>query len=956
MDPTWVTLRGLFRQYPNSDVATRMSIIKRAEELLEPHLDIFMEELRRRQNELSEAEVRERGGMGAESERDMQEGADIVDTADGDEGSARGGGIAATADAGAGTSSAAVHGASSAGGQETSSAAVHGPSDRDKLTADGTAGSSGAIRGLGVRITPVVNGVPVNMNQVTNPAPVGGSSVSRSSAPGPGGSKNGTASSPKDNGSKNGTSAGGSRNGTSSASSKNGTPPPKDSGSKNGASSPRDNGSKDPEQVNVQFVKGVGPKLATVLNKLNITTVSELLRHYPRRHLDFQNRLLIRDLEEGQEVSIFGMIRSVGAFQSRNRNVSVLTVVISDNTGIITITKFVGGKSNKYLLDRYKQQYPKGAQVLASGVVERDPYKGNLTLKNSEVEILGLVSDGEEDQQTNSLHAGRLVPVYALTEGLSLRYLRNVMNNALEAYAPHILDPLPKSLRDELGLLELTAALRGIHFPDTVELKDAARRRLVFDELFGIQLQLAHRRYQFDKENQNALALQVTEDGLVSQLIESLPFSLTGAQNRVFAEIARDLSSSKPMHRLVQGDVGSGKTVVALLACLIAIDNNFQAAMMAPTEILAEQHFRQFQRLLTPLGLRCALVLGKQGVKERRAIRQEILSGQVHIAVGTHALLEDDVEFKNLGLIVIDEQHRFGVKQRARLKAKSLNPELLTMTATPIPRTLAMTMHGDLDVSEIDELPPGRKPIKTRAFTPSQRDKVWEFIISEIKKGRQAYVVFPLIEESESLSAKAATKEFDELKKRYGEGTETGLRFGLMHGKLKSDQKDEEMDKFRKHEYDVLVSTTVIEVGVDVPNSSVMMIENADRFGLAQLHQLRGRVGRGAEQSYCFLISDMKSPTTRERLEIMTLTNDGFVVAEKDLELRGPGEFLGYRQSGLPDLILADLVKDASILEEARNTAIAIVRNDPELSKSPELRKLLERKATSHEAEIMRSG
>lgn len=967
MDPTWVTLRGLFRQYPNSDVATRMSIIKRAEELLEPHLDIFMEELRRRQNELSEAEVRERGGMGAESERDMQEGADIVDTADGDDDAARGGRSASADAAGTSravvqgtssavvqeTSSAVVQATSSAAVQETSSAAVHGPSGRDRLAADGTAGASGAIRGLGVRITPVVNGVPVNMTHVTNPAPVGGSPFSKSSAPGPGGAKNGRSSSAS---SKGGIPPTSSKNGTSPAGSKNGTLAPKDSGSKNGTSSPKDNGSKDPEEVNVQFVKGVGPKLATVLNKLNITTVAELLRHYPRRHLDFQNRLLIRDLEEGQEVSIFGMIRSVGAFQSRNRNVSVLTVVISDNTGIITITKFVGGKSNKYLLDRYKQQYPKGAQVLASGVVERDPYKGNLTLKNSEVEILGLVSDGEEDQQTNSLHAGRLVPVYALTEGLSLRYLRNVMNNALESYAPHIVDPLPKSLRDELGLLELTAALRGIHFPDTVELKDAARRRLVFDELFGIQLQLAHRRYQFDQENQNALALQVTEDGLVKQLIESLPFSLTGAQNRVFAEIARDLASLKPMHRLVQGDVGSGKTVVALLACLIAIDNNFQAAMMAPTEILAEQHFRQFQRLLTPLGLRCALVLGKQGVKERRAIRQEILSGQVHIAVGTHALLEDDVEFKNLGLIVIDEQHRFGVKQRARLKAKSLNPELLTMTATPIPRTLAMTMHGDLDVSEIDELPPGRKPIKTRAFTPSQRDKVWEFIISEIQKGRQAYVVFPLIEESESLSAKAATKEFEELKKRYGEGTETGLRFGLMHGKLKSDQKDEEMDKFRKHEYDVLVSTTVIEVGVDVPNSSVMMIENADRFGLAQLHQLRGRVGRGAEQSYCFLISDMKSPTTRERLEIMTLTNDGFVVAEKDLELRGPGEFLGYRQSGLPDLILADLVKDASILEEARNTAIAIVRNDPELTKSPELRKLLERKATSHEAEIMRSG
>jgi ATP-dependent DNA helicase RecG len=909
MDSTWVTLRGLFRQYPNTDVSTRISIVQRAEELLEPHLDIFMEELRRRKQELSEAEVTAQGGGG---ETDIEEGADIVDSADGDD-----------------YGSATCAEGSITGGAEYET-----------------------IKGLGVRITPVVDGKPMGMSgkaasdeRRSTGAPVSGGGAGSSAS---GSAVSGRSSSPGAVG--DGRKAGVSSSSRDQNSGKSGSSAAADSNAAKSASSREYNASKNPEDVHVQFVKGVGPKLAAVLNKLGINTVAQLLRHYPRRHLDFQNRLLIRDLEEGQEVSIFGMIRSVNAFQSRNRNMSIMTVVISDNTGIITIVKFVGGKSNKYLLDRYKAQYPKGAQVLASGIVERDQYKGNLTLKNSEVEILGLVSDGEEDQQA-SLHAGRLVPVYPLTDGLSLRYLRTVMHNALEAYSQHIVDPLPKALRSELNLLELTEALRGIHFPDTVEIKDAARRRLVFDELFGIQLQLAHRRYKFDQENQNALALTVAEDGLVTKLIESLPFKLTGAQERVFAEIARDLSSAKPMHRLVQGDVGSGKTVVALLACLIAIDNKFQAAMMAPTEILAEQHYRQFQRLLTPLGLRCALVLGKQGVKERRAVRQDIVSGQVHIAVGTHALLEDDVEFQNLGLIVIDEQHRFGVKQRARLKAKSLNPELLTMTATPIPRTLAMTMHGDLDVSEIDELPPGRKPIKTRACTPSQRGKVWEFIVSEIEKGRQAYIVFPLIDESESLSAKAATKEFEKLKEEF-----PNLRFGLMHGKLKSEQKDEEMDKFRKGEYDVLVSTTVIEVGVDVPNSSVMMIENADRFGLAQLHQLRGRVGRGADQSYCFLVSDMKSPTTRERLEIMTLTNDGFVVAEKDLELRGPGEFLGYRQSGLPDLILADLVKDASILEEARNTAIAVVRNDPELTKNPELLKLLERKSSSHEVEIMRSG
>jgi ATP-dependent DNA helicase RecG len=708
--------------------------------------------------------------------------------------------------------------------------------------------------------------------------------------------------------------------------------------------------SKNPEEVPVQFVKGVGPKMGSVLNSMGIETVMDLLRHYPRRHLDFQNRQYIRDLHEDQEVSVFGVIRSVSAFQSKRRPMSILTVLIHDGTGGITITRFVGGKSNKYLLDRYKAQYPKGAQVLASGVVERDKYSHKLTLKNAEVEILTMDSDTEEERQVNSLHAGRLVPVYPLTEGLSLRHLRTIIHNALETYGLHIEETLPASVRSELSLMGLRESIKEIHFPTTVEGKDEARRRLVFDELFAIQLQCAHRRYKFDS-TEGALSIKYSDTGLVKQMIEALPFALTGAQNRVFAEIARDLSSSKPMHRLVQGDVGSGKTVVALLAFLVAVENNFQGAMMAPTEILAEQHFRQFERLLTPLGLRAALVLGKHGVKQRREVRQQILTGQIHIAVGTHALLEDDVEFKNLGLIVIDEQHRFGVKQRARLKAKSLNPELLTMTATPIPRTLAMTMHGDLDVSEIDELPPGRKPIKTKALRPSQKKELWDFALKEVMSGRQIYIVFPLIEESESLSAKAATKEFERLQVEFPQ-----LQFGLMHGKLKPQEKDEVMEKFRSKEFNVLVSTTVIEVGVDVPNATIMIIENADRFGLAQLHQLRGRVGRGQDQSYCFLVADMKSETTRQRLDIMQQTNDGFVIAEKDLEIRGPGEFLGYKQSGLPDLLLADLVQDAKILEDARNTAIAIIKEDPELVTEPQLRKVLDRRLGTAEAEIMRSG
>lgn len=718
------------------------------------------------------------------------------------------------------------------------------------------------------------------------------------------------------------------------------------------------------KEISVQFVKGVGPKMVQILAKLGISNVDELLKHYPRRHLDFKNRLPIKSLEHGQEASIIGMIRSVSAYQSKKRNVSILTVLVSDGTGSIAITRFIGGKSNKFLLDRYKDQFPKGAQVLASGVVERDSFAGKLQLKNAEIEILGFAGGdlGSSDEEAQlSLHAGRLVPVYPLTEGLSLRHFRSIVYNALEKYGSLVKDFLPPAVLEPLNMVTLREAYKGIHFPDDEQSKDEARQRLVFDELFTIQLQMAHRRYKYSLQ-QNALELTYTEkpEGMISRLRASLPYTLTGAQERVFGEIARDLADNKPMHRLVQGDVGSGKTIVAILACLVAIENGFQVAVMAPTEILAEQHYRQFQNFLTPLGLNTVLVIGKQGAKQRREIHQALLNGQAHIAVGTHALLEDAVEFQNLGLIVIDEQHRFGVKQRARLKVKSKSPELLTMTATPIPRTLAMTIHGDLDVSEIDELPPGRKPIDTRLFRPSQRKEFWDVVLSEIARGRQAYIVFPLIDESETLSAKAATKEFEKLKQEF-DGTHKGkpkITFDLMHGKLLPQEKDDVMERFRNGEFQILVTTTVVEVGVDVPNATVMIIENADRFGLAQLHQLRGRVGRNSEQSFCFLVSEQKTQQTRDRLEILTKTNDGFVVAEKDLEIRGPGEFLGFRQSGLPDLILADLVQDTEILELARNTAISIIKDDPELDSDEykQLKPILNRRIDPGEMEAMRSG
>ncbi len=1001
-EAAWVTIKGLFRQYRHTDAATRIAIVRRAEELLTPYWskikldspipsDIESDQSDNAADSVSSIDNHDDAESLTERRYDGNAGKGSVARTDaitsvqpasrkltlGLEAARRAmaaeGGRSASHQVGTGAGIAAGPrarpadtGSSRTDSGDNYSSTRPGSSPAIRGTAiPGTRGPSSAGSG-GLAGSTVDQKSAARGRSPDNPTPATG--VQRSSDPraAASGGQRSSGGSSGSAGAKNGES------GTNSV--KGGEKPGKGTegssiktGSSGGASV--SSGGSTPagkvgqsgkpikpgaagrgiEDTPVQFVKGVGPKMSAVLGKLEIQTVADLMRHYPRRHLDFQNRQLIRDLREHQEVSIFGSIKSVNAFQSKNRNMSVLNVVITDGTGSIIISRFVGGKSNKYLLDRYKQQFPKDAQVLASGVVERDNYSGKFRLKNAEVELLGMLPDGDEPM-SESIHAGRLVPVYPLTEGVSLRFLRNVIHNALESYGAELKDPLPESVRRELELVGLREAVSTIHFPDTVEDKDCARRRLVFDELFAIQLQLAHRRYKFE-QNESALSLPYTEDGLVRKLIDSLPFKLTGAQQRVFNEIGRDLQSSKPMHRLVQGDVGSGKTVVALLACMIAIENGYQAAMMAPTEILAEQHFRQFQRLLTPLGLSCTLVLGKHGAKQRREIRQGILSGQAHIAVGTHALLEDDVEFQNLGLIVIDEQHRFGVKQRARLKAKSLSPELLTMTATPIPRTLAMTMHGDLDVSEIDELPPGRKRIETKLVRPSAKEEMWDFIQSEVAKGRQIYIVFPLIDESESLSAKAATIEFEKLQLRF-----KNLRFGLMHGKLKPQEKDEVMEQFRDGIYNVLISTTVIEVGVDVPNATIMLIENADRFGLAQLHQLRGRVGRGSEQSYCFLISDSKSQGTRERLEILTQTNDGFVVAEKDLEIRGPGEFLGYKQSGMPDLILADLVQDARTLEEARNMAISLIKVDPELQNHKGLREILDKRLKSATVDIVRSG
>lgn len=686
-----------------------------------------------------------------------------------------------------------------------------------------------------------------------------------------------------------------------------------------------------PAEVDVIYVKGVGPKVGFLLNKIGIFTASDLLHYYPRKHLDYATRTKICDLEEGKEVTVFGTISSTNVFTSQKKsNITIVTVNITDGTGTLSVNWFYA-KTNKFLLQRYKSQFPHGASIIMSGVVKLDNYTGKLTLDKPQCEILSGDFDEKEEVSPNSLHIGRIVPVYSITENLNVKTLRRAIYNAIETYSEKIEDFIPEYIIEKLGLLDKKTAIKQIHFPDSSELLDQARKRLVFDELFLVQLRLALMRKQYQAGAQG-LVFSVKKDGLVDNFVKSLPFQLTNAQKNAFNEIMADISKPEPMQRLLQGDVGSGKTVVACMALLAAAENNYQGAIMAPTEILAEQHFKNFTSWLTPLGLSVGLFVGKHGAKTKREMKQNLKNGQIHIAVGTHALIQQDVEFDRLGLVVIDEQHRFGVKQRTELKNKGLNPELLTMTATPIPRTMALSMHGDLDLTLIDELPPGRKPVKTALITGKERKKAYNLINKEIEAGNQAYVVFPLIEESESLSAKAATKEAEKLQK----SVFPDLNIGLVHGKLAPAEKDRVMEEFRAGKYHILVSTTVIEVGVDVPNATVMVIEDAQRFGLSQLHQLRGRVGRNDKQSYCVLVANANSQGTRERLEVMTLTNNGFIIAEKDLEIRGPGEFIGTRQSGLPDLVLADIVKDADILELARYAAFGFVKND-EVEKYPML-------------------
>jgi len=666
-------------------------------------------------------------------------------------------------------------------------------------------------------------------------------------------------------------------------------------------------------QLDVMYVKGVGPKIAYMLNKLGIYYANDLLYFFPRKHIDYSSRTRIKDLQQGEDTTVFGTIRSVEAYTTKN-NLGIVKVKITDGTGRLNLN-FFSAKPSKYVLERLKNQFPKGMGIMVSGTAKFNSFDGVMTLDKPTYSIMD-----DEILLSSNLNLARIVPIYSLVENLSIKTLRKAIFNVIEMYKSDIETVLPDFILKKYNILNKGEALKQIHFPDSKEKLEQARFSLIFEEFFLIQLKLAILREE-NNRTLKSIPLKIKKDGLVMKFIDSLPFKLTGAQQRAVNEILNDLNSSKPMQRLLQGDVGSGKTVVATIMLLAAIENGYQAAIMAPTEILAQQHYNNMLKWLTPLNLKIGLFLGSIGKKQRKISETNLRNGQLDIAIGTHALIQENVDFANLGAIVIDEQHRFGVRQRLALRRKSQNPQILTMTATPIPRTMAITLNGDLDLTIIDELPQGRKPIKT--VISNSRKQIADLIRHEVNEGRQAYIVYPLIDESETLSAKAATKE----KEIWESEVFPDFRIGLLHGKLKNDEKDEVMTKFKNKEYEILVSTTVVEVGVDVPNATVIVIENAERFGLSQLHQLRGRVGRNSLQSYCILSSNTKSQDTRARLEIMTQTNDGFVIAEKDLQIRGPGEFLGTRQSGLPDMIIADIVADSKILELARSEAINFVKN-----------------------------
>jgi ATP-dependent DNA helicase RecG len=687
-----------------------------------------------------------------------------------------------------------------------------------------------------------------------------------------------------------------------------------------------------PDQA-LTYLKGIGPKNADRLARLGLHTVADILSYYPRDHLNYAQQVTISALVPGETVTLLGRVTRVNCFTSpRNRQLTIFELVLADDSGQIKLNRFYPG--NRYSTSSWQQQqkrqYPPGAIVAAAGLVKQGKF--GLTLEDPHLEVLDSLRD-----QIESLTIGRLVPVYPLTEGVPADLVRRAVAAALPAVAL-VTDPLPGELRTTHGLIDLPRAIAQIHFPEEENSLAQARRRLVFDEFFYLQLGLLRRRQQ-QQQNQTAITLAPSGE-LIDRFYQILPFELTGAQRRVVNAILTDLQKTVPMNRLVQGDVGSGKTVVAVVAMLAAVQAGYQAVLMAPTEVLAEQHYRKLVEWCTQLHLPVELLTGSTRTAKRRQLLASLATGELPLVVGTHALIEDPVQFSALGLVVIDEQHRFGVQQRARLTQKGRHPHVLTLTATPIPRTLSLTLHGDLDVSQIDELPPGRQAIKTTLITGQDRSHAYDLIKREMAQGRQAYVVLPLVEESEKLDLKSAVEEHQ----RLAQVIFPDFQVDLLHGRMGSAEKEAAIGRFRQGESHILVSTTVVEVGVDVPNATVMLIEHAERFGLSQLHQLRGGGGGGAAQSFCLLLSSSRSEEARQRLQVLEQSQDGFFIAEMDLRLRGPGEVLGTRQSGLPDFALASLMTDQEVLMLARQAAEQTLATDPSLSQSPQLAAELQRR------------
>ncbi len=657
----------------------------------------------------------------------------------------------------------------------------------------------------------------------------------------------------------------------------------------------------------VQYVKGVGPRRSTLLGSRNVRTVEDLLLHIPKSYQDRANFVSLSSLRIGQDAAVHAKVYRSRVIQTRTRG-RILDVILTDGSSFAHAKWFHGG----YLQTR---EFSAGREVVLFGRVDFDRYESKFVFFNPEFELL---DDGDESA---SLDIGRYVPVYEEAAGITSRQLRRLIAGALSDLTKDLDDPLPEDIRKAHGFPDIYTSLQRIHFPGTDDdlaklnqRQSAYHRRLIFEEFFLLELIFALRRIQ--GRSLKGVRFETT-DRIRQQVKAILPFHPTAAQKRVLKEIVDDLKAPYPMNRLLQGDVGSGKTIVAFEAIVIAVENGYQAALMAPTEILAEQHYINAKRILDPLGYRVGVV--RRGVKkaEKQELLKKIAAGEVHVIIGTHALIEEHTVFNRLGLVIVDEQHRFGVVQRLQLMAKGENPNTLVMTATPIPRTLAMTLYGDLDLSVIDQMPPGRTPIRTVHVTERDAGRVHRMIAAELEQGRQAYVVYPVIEESEKVDLKSATEGFKRLSEVF-----KGRRVALLHGRLKSDDKETIMRAFAAGEIDVLVSTTVIEVGVDVANATLMLVEHAERFGLAQLHQLRGRVGRGAHSSLCILMTPGRlNDVARQRIQAMTATTDGFRLAEVDLNLRGPGEVAGTRQSGIPEFRVANLLTDSELLSLAQKEA-----------------------------------